>query len=270
MSLLCSPEGGSELAEVYREYAAVAKGWNLPIVLFAPTWRANREQAASGANRQALDFVRPFSQSAGALMGPRGDCYSPSAALSREEARRFHAWQANELADADFILIATMPSVSEALGIADVVSVPCLVSFVITARGALLDGTPLEDAIAQIDDKANARPLGYWINCVHPLTAFEGLHQIEARGGDSVIHRIVGCQGNTSPLDPRSFSIATDFQSDPEAAFANGMLEVHRRFSIPILGGCCGTREAHLDAIARLLAAETPIVAESTLLRKES
>jgi len=202
MRLLDTAEGQDKLAAIYTEYAETASRWRLPIVLFAPTWRANRDHAKARNNAKALEFVRRFSNCVGALMGPRGDCYSPQAALSREQARSFHLWQAEELSQAGFVLVSTMPSVSEALGILDVVRVPCLVSFVITAAGQLLDGTPLWDAIARIDDTAPRAPLGYWINCVHPRTILDGL---AAQNDSSALRRIVGVQGNTSPVDPREF-----------------------------------------------------------------
>jgi homocysteine S-methyltransferase len=251
MPLLETAGGRSRLAAIYHEYAAVARRRALPIVLFAPTWRANREHANAGDNAAALDFVRRFSNCTGALMGPRGDCYTPSAALLREDARAYHRWQADELAGAGFILVSTMPSVSEALGIVDVVPVPCFVSFVITSRGQLLDGTPLPEAIARIDGEALSTPLGYWINCVHPRTAIEGLQAI---GPGAALERILGVQGNTSRLDPRSFSASADFACEPADSFAESMAEIHRRFSIPILGGCCGTRAEHLEALASRLA----------------
>ncbi|MCL5744882.1 MAG: homocysteine S-methyltransferase family protein [Acidobacteria bacterium] len=252
MRLLETAEGRNRLEAIYEEYAVAARRHTLPILMFAPTWRANREHAETGANAAALDFVGRFSSWVGALMGPRGDCYTPAAALSRQDARAFHRWQAGELAGAGFILISTMPSVGEALGIVDIVPVPCFVSFVITSRGQLLDGTPLAEAITQIDGEALSAPMGYWINCVHPRTAIEGLR---AMGPGPALERILGVQGNTSRLDPRSFSASVDFACDPADRFAEDMMEIHRRFSIPILGGCCGTRAEHLDALAGHLAA---------------
>lgn len=251
LPLVGTSAGRSRLAAVYGEYATVARRWGLPVVLFAPTWRANRERAAAGANQEAVDFVRQFSPCAGALMGPRHDCYDPAAALPREEARAFHAWQAEELQRADFVVAATMPAVSEALGIADVVAAPCLISFVITGQGELLDGTPLEEAMAQIDAEARRRPAGYWLNCVHPQRVIEGLAAVRH---PEALRRIYGVQGNTSRLDPRSFAGAEEFASESPAGFAAGMVEIRRRFGIPVLGGCCGTRGEHLEEIARRIA----------------
>ena len=135
-------------------------------------------------------------------MGPRGDCYSPSAALAREDARAFHRVASRRIAPADFVLVSTMPPVSEARGIVDVLPVPCFVSFVITTRGRLLDGMPWRDAIARIDDAALAAPLGYWINCVHPQSVIEGLAAV---GDDVALERVLG--GARQHLPPRSANV---------------------------------------------------------------
>lgn len=245
--LLRTPEGRARLSAIYSEYTAVAGHHRLPILLCAPTWRANRDRAKPGDNSHALDFIAQHSPFHAALMGPRDDCYTPSLALTREEARHFHSWQARELAAAPLVLLATFPAVTEALGILDVLDAPAIVSFVLTAQGTLLDGTPFAHAAAELDAAAPHRPLGYWINCTHPATAFSGLR---ASGAPA---RLLGVQANSSAIDPRQFAATNEFAADSPAAFAEGMLALHREFSIPILGGCCGTRASHLEALAAAL-----------------
>jgi len=252
ITLLSTDEGAARLSAIYAEYAAVAARHALPIFLCAPTWRANRDRAQPGDNARALDFIAPLSPFHAALMGPREDCYTPTLALPRREARAFHAWQVRELAHAPLVLLSTFPAVSEVLGILDELTVPTLVSFVLTAEGALLDGTPLSAAIATIDDAAPRPPLGYWINCTHPVTALAGLRAAAGRGP---IPRLLGIQANSSPLDPRQFASTKEFAVDSPTAFAEGLLAIHREFSIPVLGGCCGTRAEHLEALASRLAA---------------
>ncbi|MEP7362879.1 MAG: homocysteine S-methyltransferase family protein [Acidobacteriota bacterium] len=249
--LLHTAEGRARLKAIYSEYTAVAHRHRVPIFLSAPTWRANRNNAQPGDNARALEFIAPLSPHHAALMGPREDCYTPALALSRDEARGFHEWQARELASAPLVVLATFPAISEALGILDVLEAPAIVSFVLTAQGTLLDGTPLHDAIAEIDASAPRPPVSYWINCTHPRTALAGLRAAAAQGP---ISRIFGVQANSSPVDPRHFAITNDFAADSPATFAEGLLTIHREFSIPVLGGCCGTRAEHLEAIASQLA----------------
>ena len=257
IALLQSPEGVARLDAIYSEYTAVALRHRVPIFLCAPTWRANRNNAQTGDNARALAFIARHSRFHAALMGPREDCYTPSLALTRDESRRFHSWQASEFASAPLVLLATFPAVSEALGILDVLEAPAVVSFVLTAQGTLIDGTPLHDAIAEIDAAVQRPPVSYWINCTHPAAVLAGLRVAAARGP---IPRIYGVQANSSPVDPRHFATTNDFAADRPDAFAEGMLTIHREFSIPIVGGCCGTRAEHLDAIAsRLTGPRTPV-----------
>ncbi len=94
----------------------------------------------------------------------------------------------------------TLPAFSEAYGIAAAVAktnLPYILSFVIRGSGALLDGTPLHQAIEEIDATLVRPPTGYAVNCVHPTIFLEGLTQeeIEKR---SLTERIVGFAANTS------------------------------------------------------------------------
>ena len=68
--------------------------------------------------------------------------------LSLEESVLFHPWQIDKLIQGgvDFIFAASLPAVSEAEGIAQIMSpltIPYILSFVIDRTGRLIDGTPL-------------------------------------------------------------------------------------------------------------------------------
>ena len=252
MELLRTEEGRGRLGAIYGEYGAVAGRHGVPIVMCAPTWRANRERVGAGENQRAVEFIAGFTPWHLALMGPRGDCYTPEAALGREEARRFHEWQAGELREARGVLLATFPAVSEALGILDVLEAPAVVSFVLTEEGRLLDGTPLERAMEEIDEEAGRRPVGYWVNCTHAGRALVGLRAARERGE---LRRLIGVQANSSRLDPREFAGATEFGGDVPEEFAEGLMALWREFGVRVLGGCCGTRAEHLHALARVLTA---------------
>ncbi len=83
------------------------------------------------------------------------------------------AVQATALATAgvDFLFAATLPNTDEALGMAHAMAacrIPYVVSFVLQRDGRLLDGIPLHQAVATIDEAASPRPLFYMANCVHP------------------------------------------------------------------------------------------------------
>jgi hypothetical protein len=73
MRRLETVEGREWLAAIYSEYASVARRWNLPILMFAPTWRANQERSKPGANAGARFCA--------AVLGLRGRAYGPSRRL---------------------------------------------------------------------------------------------------------------------------------------------------------------------------------------------
>lgn len=129
------------------------------MLLSTPTWRAGRQRiTAVGLTGRDLNgdnsrFLAELRDSYGdyaqqvAICGPmscRGDAYSPA-----EAAAEFHTWQADALAAAgvDFLLAATLPALSEAIGLAQAQAAtgqPYVISFVARPEGTLLDGTPLD------------------------------------------------------------------------------------------------------------------------------
>ncbi|MCX6601406.1 MAG: homocysteine S-methyltransferase family protein, partial [bacterium] len=73
-------------------------------------------------------------------------------------------------------------------------------------------------------------------------------HQCARRPGMS--ERIIGLQANTSRKSPEALDQSAEFFAESPENLAEGMLSAHRRFGTRILGGCCGTDERHLRAIA--------------------
>jgi homocysteine S-methyltransferase len=233
------------------------------------TWRANQERIArsrfSGRriNHDNARFLIGLRESygpaaspicIGGLTGPRGDAYKPEEAPSAQEAEAFHAPQLEALAGAgvDFLMAATLPAFPEARGIAAAMArtgLPCLLSFVIRRDGALLDGTPLTQAIEALDGGA-APPSGYAVNCVHPSVFHEGLDELERRC-PGLSRRIVMFQANTSARDPRELDGASELETEEPEALADSMWRARSRFHTPILGGCCGTDASHIECLAR-------------------
>ena len=261
--LLDSRPGRQLLSSVWKEYAAAAAPF--PIVIHTPTWRCGRDRMArarrpeSCPEKAAVDLLRnavPEAIVAG-LLGPQGDCYTPSQAPAREAAHAHHAWQAARLVEArcDFLLAATLPAVGEALGIADACAetgVDYVLSFVLRADGCLLDGTPLVEAIAEIDTREHP-PAQYWINCTHPEVLAAGMK--EARDQDArSASRVDGFQANTSPRDPSEYDALTSLETMRPEDFASSLALLRSELGLSVLGGCCGTRAAHIRALALSLA----------------
>jgi homocysteine S-methyltransferase len=258
------------LADVHRGYLRIGVDAGLPTLLQTDTWRstAARIEASSwrgtDLNRANVELVREVAAEGrlaggdvlvGGLLGPAGDAYDPSVALSREEARRYHATQAEALADAgvDLLLCATVPALSEALGLADAMGqtgLPSFVGFVVRPTGRLLDGTPLDVAVAAIDDTVDPAPTAYLLNCVHPRVADAALGASPRAAG-----RFVGLLANTSARDPDELDGLEELETAEPEPFAREVAEVGERRGLRLLGGCCGTGDEHIAALARLLAA---------------
>jgi S-methylmethionine-dependent homocysteine/selenocysteine methylase len=146
-----------------------------------------------------------------------------------------------------------VPALSEALGLARAMAacgLPIVISFVARRTGVLLDGTPLEVAIATIDDRVDPAPVGYMLNCVHPFVLASALAAQPA-----ATRRIIGLQANTSAREPEELDGATELETAEPGPFARELAAVTRAFGLRVVGGCCGTDAEHIDALARLLAA---------------
>lgn len=264
--LIYDPNGRKRLEEIYCSYLEVASEAKIPILLCAPTWRVNKDRIEeSGAplsiNSDAVSFMKElcarYSSSGskiitGALLAPKNDCYSPDAALGRREAREFHGWQVDELADteAEVIVAQTMPAVSESLGMAERLSLsgkPYIISFVINRFGRVLDGTLLAEAIDTIDQAVVSPPAGYMVNCVYP-TFLNAENQ-----SPGFFSRLVGIQANASSKDHDQLDGSEDLQQDPLANWGQNMLSLHNNYGVKILGGCCGTDHRYLKYLTQHL-----------------
>ena len=262
--LIYDNQNRQEIENLYLVFARIAADNGLPLMLCAPTWRANRERLAlSGiekdVNRDCVGFMESIRQKApkmikpifvGGLMGCKNDCYRPQDALPEQEAADFHVWQADKLADTDidFILAATLPSTREAKGLARAIEAtgrPYFISFVIGSNGLILDGSSLDRAIDEIDQTVTGnQPIGYMINCAYP-----SFLKVESLLPDT-IERLVGFQANASSREQSDLDGSAELLRDDITDWGERMVDLHRRWGFKILGGCCGTGPEHLQYIA--------------------
>ena len=266
MAGLVYQENGREaLKALWMQYIAIAEKYHLPFLAMTPTRRANRDRLMkAGLNERVLyDNVRFLKEIqaqsgmemyCGCLMGCRGDAYTGEGAMMKSEARAFHTWQADACAKAgaDFLYAGIMPTMPEAAGMAEAMAstgLPYIISFTIARNGCLIDGTRIHDAIANIDGQMSKRPLCYMANCVHPIIALEALLQ-PFNLTNTVRERFLGLQANTSPLSYAELDGAKDLHCTEPDAFADDMIRLKMETGIKILGGCCGTDNRHMEAVA--------------------
>jgi homocysteine S-methyltransferase len=279
-AMVFDPPSRLVLEQAHREYLDIARAHGLPMVALADTWRANRERIerspfagedVNGACVRLLAELRDELGSAaapvfvGGMLGPKGDAYTPAEAPPTDEAESFHSYQVEKLAEADvdFLKASTLPSVAEAIGLARAMSrtaFPYLLSFVIRPDGTVLDGTPLWQAFDQIDQAVATPPAGYYVNCIHPTILLAALETLtpgqdeSSREHDDHLRRLVGFHANTSAKSPEELDDMEEIAAeDDPRAFGAMMREVHDRYRIKILGGCCGSGTEHIKCLAEAI-----------------
>lgn len=277
-AFIYEPSKRMALETICRQYLDIGREFALPLLLSTATWRASRERihaagyAGADVNGDNVRFLRKVVEDYGSyadqvvicgLMSCRSNAYSPGDAMAIGEAAQFHSWQAGKLAEAgvDFLLAATLPAISEATGLGTALAAtgkPYVLSFVVRPDGTLLDGTPLNDAIAMIDATVTPPPWAYLINCTHASIAKSALMH-DTNSSATVRRRVVGLLANTAALSPEELDdSACLVEEDPES-FGSAVASLHRDLGLKILGGCCGTDDRHIRALAtRLVAAVAP------------
>ncbi len=272
--LLDSPEGTEELRSYYRPYLRLASEFGSGFILESPTWRASRawgDRLGLSAgdlerlNREAIGLMEELRSDAEAdpgidvspvlisgCIGPHDDGYSPAEVLSTDEAAAYHSQQISTFADtaADMVAGLTMTYLEEARGVARAATaaeMPVVISFTVETDGRLPSGQGLGEAIEAADADPESEIDYFMINCAHP-THFAS---VLAEGGPWV-ERIRGLRANSSTMSHAELDEAAALdEGDPEDL---GVRYASLREQLPrlnVLGGCCGTDDRHLEAIAR-------------------
>ena len=216
--------------------------------------------ALDAVNRAAVELAQEIRDAHGEMdapvlvdgvVGPRGDGYVVGDAMTAEDAEQYHTPQIRSFAaaGADMVSAITMTYAEEAIGIARAAAaaeIPVVISFTVETDGRLPSGQALGDAIAQVDSETGGSVAYYMVNCAHP-SHFE--HVLADRG--AWLERIAGVRANASTLSHAELDEAEELdEGDPDALGAG---YVALRAHLPnanVLGGCCGTDERHVAAIA--------------------
>jgi homocysteine S-methyltransferase len=275
--LLEDEDGRAALRDYFSRYLAVAREHGAGFVLDTATWRSNPDwgallgddaEALDRVNREAVAFAQELratqpTSSAGTgaqgdapvlvngVLGPRGDGYAVGAVMSAEEAEAYHSAQVRSFAaaGADMASAITMTYAEEAIGIAraaKAAGLPVAISFTVETDGRLPSGQPLGEAIAQVDFETGGSVAYYMVNCAHP-SHFE---HVLGEGG-AWLGRIAGLRANASTLSHAELDEAEELDEGDPAELGAGYaaLREHLR-NVNVLGGCCGTDERHIAAVA--------------------
>ena len=262
--LLADEAGRDILRRIYQSYAQVALRFGLPIQLGTPTWRASRRwtKDVGSVNAAAVELVCAVRQQfadariiLAGVIGPASDGYATDEALSADAAFAYHRDQADVLAGlgVDLLYAPTFPAFSELSGVARAMAEtgrPYALAPMLYPNGTMLDGTPLADAIARIDAQISPPPRHYMIGCLYPTHAQTALQALRA-AQSALVKRVRGLKANASPLAPEDLDKLNHLAATDVQIWARDELRCAREFNLAILGGCCGTDERYIEALAK-------------------
>ena len=264
---LDSDGGRAALRSYYTPYLDLAERFDIGFVLDTPTWRANRDwgarlgyddKALGEVNRRAVDYIVGLTKPRESLkpvldgvVGPRGDGYVVSDPMKPDEAAEYHSLQARAFAaaGAQMMTAVTMTYAAEAIGVVDAATaegMPVVVSFTVETDGRLPSGQDLAAAIEEVDSATDGAAAYFMVNCAHP-THFAGV--LEA--GGSWLERVKGIRANASTMSHAELDEAEELDRGDVPGLARHYRELRQILpDLRVAGGCCGTDDAHLSAIA--------------------
>jgi S-methylmethionine-dependent homocysteine/selenocysteine methylase len=267
--LVDSDEGRAALRRYYEPFLELARDRGVPIVLSAPTWRANPDwgrqlgyegDELAAVNRRAIEFIEnvrggvlgPAERAdvgIEACIGPRSDAYNPTLLMDADEAEQYHAVQLRALAETACTQVSalTLTYPEEAIGIARAATaggLSVVVGFTVETDGRLPNGTSIEDAILAVDAATDGAPRSFMINCAHPTHFADALPAGEAR------ERIGGLRANASALSHAELDEAEELDAGDPDDLAGRYVALRRDLpALEVVGGCCGTDIRHVTAI---------------------
>ena len=280
--LLDTPEGREQLRRYYEPYVRIARDAGVGLVLETPTWRASPDwldllgRPVSDLARVNLEAVRLLTSLRNdtkrdrgdaqvvisGCVGPRTDGYDAGTAMNVPQARDYHAPQIEALrvAGADRVTAITMSYAAEAAGIASaaqLAGVPVVISFTVETDGHLPDGSSLEDAVRAVDDATDGGPAFFMVNCAHPSHIGRALG-VDMEPDERVTAppegwrvRVRGVRANASTRSHAEMDAATDLDEGDPQVFGHQLARLRELVpSLDVLGGCCGTDDRHIRALA--------------------
>ena len=263
--LLRDDTGTEALRRYYEPYLEIARRRGVGLVLDSATWRASRDWGErlgystaelAEANRRAVALTERLRASASdvptvlnGVVGPRGDGYVVGETMTAAEAEAYHGEQIGTFAGtaAEMVSAITMTYADEAVGIAraaQAAGLPAAISFTVETDGRLPSGQPLGEAIEQVDAETGSAPAYFMVNCAHP-THFQDVLEGPWLG------RIGGIRANASRMSHAELDAATELDEGDPLELAAQYLALRERLpNATVLGGCCGTDDRHVEAIA--------------------
>jgi homocysteine S-methyltransferase len=270
--LLDDPAAVADLRDMYTRYLEVAAEHGLCALMGGLDYRASPDWASklgispaglAEFELRAIEFLRdaarPFEGQIpqiliAGIVGPRGDAYGRNRTITADEAEEYHGVQIETLrrAGVDLVSAMTFNNVPEGVGVARAAAkagLPLSLSFMVDSAGRLLTGPSLQEAVEVVDEQAgDARPDFYGINCSHPVEFGPALDD------GAWVERIRSLRPNASVAEKQALCQIGHLEAGDAELLGAQMGALARRFPhIDVWGGCCGTWDDHLRAIAQQL-----------------
>jgi homocysteine S-methyltransferase len=169
--------------------------------------------------------------------------------MTVDEAAGYHAWQIGILREegVEQITAMTLTQLDEAIGIVQAAAdagLAVIPSFTVETDGRLPDGTPVAEAIENVDAETGSAAEFFMLNCAHPSHIAAGLH------GEAALGRIGGLRVNASMLSHAELDECEELdEGDPESLGRDNATLSALLPGIRVLGGCCGTDHRHVGQI---------------------
>ncbi len=269
--LLDHPDAVEVLRRMYADYLDTAARHGFNAVIGGLDYRASPDWAGrlglSGADLadvqlRAIDFLRavaaPYADQIPSILysgivGPRGDAYSIGLAMTAEDAEEYHSVQISTLAQAgvDLVQAMTFNSVPEAVGVARAAArcgLPASISFTLDTTSHLQSGPSLREAVETVDALTGPdAPAFYGINCSHPTEFMPALSE-----PGPWVDRVRSVRPNAVWAEKAALCTLGHLEAGDPADLGRRMGELARDYPhVDVWGGCCGTWDQHLDAIAQ-------------------
>lgn len=238
---LLSDQGLRQLRQVHLDYARAGAQ-----LITANTFRANPRKAGPRwreLTRLAVDAAREAGVAVAGSIAPAEDCYLPERRPPPDVALREHSEFADELAAAgcDLILVETVAAADEGLAAvraAVLTGLPVWVAAMGMQDGRMRDGSDLRGFFL---DAAGLGAKAALLNCIPS----DGVDLNLAAARDSGLP--FGAYAHMGEVDADAGWPATPLLT-PEEYAGRARRWVER--GATILGGCCGTTPAHIEALA--------------------
>lgn len=240
------------LAEIHREYVAAGAS-----IIATCTWRTSKRafdraglkgQKWREATAAAVAIARRSVAGSGTLVagsvGPLEDCFQPSLAPSGPSAVAEHAMLMEVLVQegVDLLWLETFGAVGEldaameaARGATADEDIPFMVSVTTSRDGNLISGGPLQQAAALAESRGAA---AFCVNCIPPAHVEVALKRLR-----EATTLPIGVYANLGVPEPSQDWIDSTHRSP--GAYA----ELSRTWKVDLIGACCGSTPAHIQAL---------------------